>query len=180
MQRHNWKLFFHPCIVEQLKKLKAATNHASAADPVGFAANANVKLYRALIHLILEIVPLDPGLDEYRQGNTIGRDYRHWRRAKIWRRFRLFFRYDSRTRVIVYAWSMMNRPCAPPTASPIPTLYFGKCWNEGSRLMTGQPYSRQTSQIGHERRGLASHQSANICLSMSHGQVFGNADRPLP
>ena len=123
---------------------------------------------------------LDPGLDEYRQGNTMGRDYRHWRRAKIWRRFRLFFRYDSRTRVIVYAWSMMNRACAPPAASPIPTLYFGKCWNEGSRLMTGQPYSRQTSQIGHERRGLASHQSANICLSMSHGQVFGNADRPLP
>ncbi|WP_456298299.1 type II toxin-antitoxin system YhaV family toxin [Acidithiobacillus ferrivorans] len=40
----------------------------------------------------------------YRQGNTMGQDYRHWRRAKIGRRFRLFFRYDSRTQIIVYAW----------------------------------------------------------------------------
>ena len=103
MQKHHWKLFFHPCIVEQLKKLKAAADRAAATDPIGFAANANVKLFRALSHLILEIVPLDPGLDEYRQGNTMGQDYRHWRRAKIGRRFRLFFRYDSRTRVIVYA-----------------------------------------------------------------------------
>jgi len=103
MQKHNWKLFFHPCIVEQLKKLKAATDRASAADPVGFEVNTNVKRYRALIHLILEIVPLDPGLDEYRQGNTMGQDYRHWRRTKVGRRFRLFIRYDSRTRVIVVA-----------------------------------------------------------------------------
>ena len=131
MQRHNWKLFFHPCIVEQLKKLKAATNHASAADPVGFAANANVKLYRALIHLILEIVPLDPGLDEYRQGNTIGRDYRHWRRAKIWRRFRLFFRYDSRTRVIVCAWVNDGQTIRSADSKSDPYAVFRKMLERG-------------------------------------------------
>ena len=30
--------------------------------------------------------------------------FRHWRRAKIWRRFRLFFRFDSKTRIIIFAW----------------------------------------------------------------------------
>jgi len=34
----------------------------------------------------------------------MGTAYRHWRRAKIGRRFGLFFRYDSRSKVIVYAW----------------------------------------------------------------------------
>lgn len=54
--------------------------------------------------LILDVVPGDPARDEYRQGNTLGLAHRHWRRAKIGRRFRLFFRYDSKAKVIVYAW----------------------------------------------------------------------------
>ena len=53
---------------------------------------------------MLEIIPQDPSRDEYRQGNTLGPRYRHWRRARIGRRFRLFFRYDARAKVIVYAW----------------------------------------------------------------------------
>ncbi|WP_438839671.1 type II toxin-antitoxin system YhaV family toxin [Aromatoleum toluclasticum] len=49
-------------------------------------------------------VPSDPARDEFRQGNTLGPAYRHWRRAKIGRRFRVFFRYDSKTKVLVFAW----------------------------------------------------------------------------
>ena len=41
---------------------------------------------------------------DYRQGNTLGSEHRHWFRAKLFGRFRLFFRYDSRSRIIVYAW----------------------------------------------------------------------------
>jgi toxin YhaV len=33
----------------------------------------------------------------------MGPELRHWRRAKFGRRVRLFFRDDSRTKVIVYA-----------------------------------------------------------------------------
>ena len=72
--------------------------------PQGFQNNANVKLFRALSQLIMEVVPSDPSRDEFRLGNTLGPTYRHWRRAKIGRRFRLFFRYDSKARAIVYAW----------------------------------------------------------------------------
>ncbi|MDP2962350.1 MAG: type II toxin-antitoxin system YhaV family toxin [Sulfurimicrobium sp.] len=104
MQRHGWSLLFHDCLVEQLQKLKSASDRAEAADPSSFEANANVKLYRALSHLIFETVPSDPAREEYRQGNAMGAVYRHWRRAKIGRRFRLFFRYDSKAKVIVFAW----------------------------------------------------------------------------
>jgi toxin YhaV len=46
----------------------------------------------------------DPGSREYPQGETLGEVYRDWFRAKFFGRFRLFFRYHSRSRIIVYAW----------------------------------------------------------------------------
>ncbi|PUE09138.1 toxin YhaV [Limnohabitans sp. T6-5] len=104
MQSHGWNLLFHDCLIEQLKKLQAAAQRAQSQDPQGDESNANVRLFSALSRLILESVPSDPNREEYRQGNTMGADYRHWRRAKIGRRFRLFFRFDSKSRVIIFAW----------------------------------------------------------------------------
>jgi len=104
IQRNGWKLLFHECLVEQLQKLHAATERAKKQDPQGSESNANVRLFAALSKLIFETVPGDPNREEYRQGNTMGAAFRHWRRAKIGRRFRLFFRFDSKTRIIIFAW----------------------------------------------------------------------------
>ena len=104
IKRHGWTLLFHECLSEQLLRLQAAVTRAQTQDPDGFESNANVKLFNALSHLILETVPGDPNREEYRQGNTMGSAFRHWRRAKIGRRFRLFFRFDSASKIIVYAW----------------------------------------------------------------------------
>jgi len=104
MQRHGWTLLFHDGVVEQLQRLHLAAERAKRADPKGFERNANVKLFQALSHLIVEAIPSDPARDEYRLGNTMGPAYRHWRRAKIGRRFRLYFRYDSKAKIIIYAW----------------------------------------------------------------------------
>jgi toxin YhaV len=102
MLRHGWNLLFHEGLIEQLQKLQAAAQRAQAQDPQGFESNANVKLFNALAQLMLETVPSDPNRDEYRQGNTMGPAFRHWRRAKVGRRFRLFFRFDSKTRIIIF------------------------------------------------------------------------------
>lgn len=104
IQRHGWTLLFHRCLVEQIQNLEAAVTHAQAQDPEGFESNANVKLFNALSGLILEAVPSDPNREEYRQGNTLGAEFRHWRRAKIGRQFRLFFHFDSTAKIIIYAW----------------------------------------------------------------------------
>lgn len=104
MRRHGWLLLFHDCILGQLQRLQAAAARAERNDPQHFERNANVKLFRAVSQLILETVPSDPARDDYRQGNTLGSAYRHWRRAKIGRRFRLFFRYDAQAKIIVFAW----------------------------------------------------------------------------
>lgn len=104
IKRHGWTLLFHECLIEQLQKLHAAAERTKMQDPQNAESNANVKLFNALSQLILETVPSDPNREEYRQGNTMGPAFRHWRRAKIGRRFRMFFRFDSKTRIIIYAW----------------------------------------------------------------------------
>ena len=104
IQRHGWTLLFHACVSEQLQKLHAAAERAKQQDAQDFASNANVRLFNALSRLILEAVPSDPNREEYRQGNTMGPAFRHWRRAKIGRRFRLFFRFDSKSKIIIFAW----------------------------------------------------------------------------
>ena len=109
MQRHGWTLLFHDCLIDQLRKLHNAVQRVQRRDPAGSASNANVKLFYALSRLMLEVIPQDPSRDEYRQGTTLGPRHRHWRRARIGRRFRLFFRYDARAKVIVYAW--VNDQC---------------------------------------------------------------------
>ena len=104
IQRHGWSLLFHECLSEQLQRQHAAAERAQQQDPQGFESNANVRLLAALSKLIFDAVPSDPGREEYRQGNTMGAAFRHWRRAKVGRRFRLFFRYDTKTRIIIFAW----------------------------------------------------------------------------
>ena len=132
MQRHGWTLLFHEGVIAQLRKLQTAAARAEQSDPRGFDGNANVKLFRALSQLILEVVPSDPARDEFRQGNTLGTDYRHWRRAKIGRRFRLFFRYDSKAKVIVYAWVNDEQTLRSEGSRSDPYAVFQKMLDRGN------------------------------------------------
>ena len=132
MQRHGWTLLFHACVIEQLRKQGAAAERAERSDPQGFENNANVKLFRALGQLIMEVVPSEPSREEFRQGNTMGPSYRHWRRAKIGRRFRLFFRYDSKARAIVYAWVNDEETLRSAGSKSDPYAVFEKMLGRGN------------------------------------------------
>ena len=132
MQRHGWTLLFHACVIEQLQKLHAAVSRAQESDPERFESNANVKLFRALSQLMLDVVPGDPARDEYRQGNTLGEAHRHWRRVKIGRRFRLFFRYDSKAKVIVYAWVNDEQTLRSSGSKSDPYAVFEKMLGRGN------------------------------------------------
>jgi len=91
IQRHGWNLLFHECLSEQLQKLHAADRRARQQDPQGFESNVNVQLFAALSKMIFDVVPSNPNRQAYRQSSTMGAAFRHWRRAKVGRRFRLFF-----------------------------------------------------------------------------------------
>lgn len=100
-----WTILAHPLLLDQLERLTAAVEKARQADPTCYGATPNAKLLAVLRRLIFETIPADPTRSEYRQGDTLGREHKHWFRAKFGNgRFRLFFRYDSRSRLIIYAW----------------------------------------------------------------------------
>ena len=105
LEQHGWYLHAHPLFLDQLERLLAAVERARRADPQGWQSKADTRLLVALRGLVLNRIPRDPLAPEFRQGNTLGKGHRHWFRAKFGgNRFRLFFRADSRARVIVYAW----------------------------------------------------------------------------
>jgi toxin YhaV len=49
-------------------------------------------------------ITADPGNPKFRQGDTLGSNRKHWYRAKFFQQYRLFYRFDSRAKVIVFAW----------------------------------------------------------------------------
>ena len=103
--RHGWRLLGHPLFLDQFGRLRAAVERARRADPQGWRGKADAKLLAMIRALVLDRIPRNPLEPEFRQGNTLGPAHRHWFRAKFGgARFRLFFRADSRARVIVLAW----------------------------------------------------------------------------
>ena len=102
--RNGWTLLFHDCLVNQLSKLDSAAQRAKQKNPKNYQENANVRLLSALSKRILETVPDDPTREQYRLGTTMGSSYTHWKRIKIGQRFRLFFRFDSASKIILYVW----------------------------------------------------------------------------
>ena len=127
-----WTLLFHPAIAGQLTTLAAASQRARKADPKNFQSNANVKVLSAITKLMLDVIPSDPSRVEYRQGSTLGKDYRHWFRTKFFRRFRLFFRYDSQSRIIVYAWVNDEQTLRQSGSKRDPYEVFGRMLASGN------------------------------------------------
>jgi toxin YhaV len=92
-----WRLFIHPLLDEQLDAL-------------------NVKIYRAFMksgvtsktarvnNLMQSEIPQNPNNPVYRLGSTLGEAEKVWFRAKMFGQYRLFFRFDSAAKVIVYVW----------------------------------------------------------------------------
>lgn len=101
---------------------------ARTNDPKSYRSNANVRLLSATAKLVLSTIPRDPGLTNYRIGNTMGAAYRHWFRAKFGQRFRLFFRYggfqgqcsiEAIPHIVEQplgeSWGFASRPASRPT-----------------------------------------------------------------
>jgi len=101
---NGWRLFVYPLFQSQLEKLADRVQKLASQDPRGYESHPAAKLLATINHYIREAIPRDPNSPEYRQGNTLGKDNRHWFRAKFHGRYRLFYRFSSREKVIIYAW----------------------------------------------------------------------------
>jgi toxin YhaV len=104
MEANGWRLFQYPLFERQLKQLTEAVEELSIAQPHSYKEHPKTKLLATIHRLILESIPRNPSAPEFRQGGGLGPDNRHWFRAKFHQRYRLFFRFSSKDKVIVYVW----------------------------------------------------------------------------
>jgi len=96
--KNGWTLYAHPLILDQIDRLKAKARRE--AEPQGDAT----KVLAWVAEAIFDTIPQDPTREMYRQGHTLGKDYTHWFRDHYAGRFRLFFRYSSAAKTIIFAW----------------------------------------------------------------------------
>lgn len=105
VQVHGWALFAHPCFLDQLENLLSAVEDEAAKHPDRYRESANYKVLNAIGQLAFDLIPQDPTRREYRHGGALKGARRHWFRAKFGGgRFRLFFRFRTDVRVIVFGW----------------------------------------------------------------------------
>jgi toxin YhaV len=133
LKRNEWSLCAHPLFLDQLEQLVASVERAMKSDPTGWPSKADAKTLAAIYTLVFDRIPHDPLGPEFRQGNTLGTEHRHWFRAKFGGgRFRLFFRADSTAKVIVYAWVNDRDTLRKAGASSDPYAVFAKMLGSGN------------------------------------------------
>ncbi len=101
---NDWVLFAHPLFLAEVEALAQQVERLKHKDPIGYTKKNVTKRLAAITKLAFEVIPQDPARAEYRQGNTLGGEHKHWFRAKFFQQYRLFFRYHAPSKVIVYGW----------------------------------------------------------------------------
>ena len=104
MEVNGWQLFVDPLIEDQLQTLINRVESLRSTEPETYLEHPSTKLLATIHRYMAEIIPRDPNSPEFRQGNTLGADNRHWFRAKFHARYRLFFRFSTKHKMIVYVW----------------------------------------------------------------------------
>ena len=90
MERNGWSLFQHPLFKETFETLTREVERLQASDPKGYQAHPKTKLLHTITKHILEVIPGNPNAPEFRQGNTLGKENRHWFPASFQRHRRKF------------------------------------------------------------------------------------------
>ena len=101
---NGWTIFAHPLFLDELDTLTETVEKLRRKDAINYVKKNASKRLAAIVKLAFDIIPRDPTLPQYRQGITLGAEYKHWFRAKFFQQYRLFFRFDSASKIIVFAW----------------------------------------------------------------------------
>lgn len=105
MKINGWRIGFHAQILLKLEKLIEAVEEERRRHPGRVPQSQPARILASLRQLIFVDIPADPTRSIYRQGDTLGRDRKHWFRAKFGNgRYRLFFRYRASDKVLLFAW----------------------------------------------------------------------------
>lgn len=102
---NGWRIGFHAQLLLQLEKLIAAVEEERRRHPGRPARGQPAQILASLRQLMLVDVPADPARETYRHGGSLRGGRKHWFRAKFGNgRYRLFFRFRSSERILLFAW----------------------------------------------------------------------------
>ena len=101
---NGWTVIAHEEFLAGLERLIAEATEVRARHPRDYLSRNAFKRLAAVVRLYSVVIPSDPSSDVFRQAHTLGPAYTHWRRAKFFQQYRLFFRYHSASKVIVLGW----------------------------------------------------------------------------
>ncbi|ASP23743.1 toxin YhaV (plasmid) [Antarctobacter heliothermus] len=101
---NGWTLLQDPAFAEGYEDLVAIVEGLREKHPETYRKKAPTKILAAIEKLTKEVIPTDPTSPVFDLGNTIGPEHRVWKRAKFLQQFRLFFRYDTKSKIIIYGW----------------------------------------------------------------------------
>jgi toxin YhaV len=101
---NGWNIFAHPLFLHQFEELVTQVEHLHDKYPKDYKKKNATKRLAAIAKLAFDIIPQHPTRSDYRQGTTLGDDYKHWFRAKFFQQYRLFFRYHQESKIILIAW----------------------------------------------------------------------------
>jgi toxin YhaV len=132
MESNGWKLYGHTLFVDQLNKLQGEVSELQCIDPTSYESHPKAKFLATINRLIRETIPGDPTAPEFRQGNTLGKTNKHWFRAKFHGRYRLFFRFSSQHRIIVYTWLNDEKTLRKAGAKTDPYIIFQSMLKSGN------------------------------------------------
>ncbi len=99
-----WTIFAHPLFIDELDKLITQLSNNKLKDQNTYKTKNSYKILAAIYKLAFDVIPTDPAHKDYRQAETLGQEHKHWFRAKFFQQYRLFFRFESTAKIIVYAW----------------------------------------------------------------------------
>lgn len=125
--RNGWRLYLYPAFQATYDGLVATVERLAATDPTGYTSYPKTKLLTRITQIILDEIPADPGHKDYRQGKALGEQHKNWFRAKFFQnRFRLFYRFDSTAKIIIYCWVNDENTLRKAGAKTDPYAVFAK------------------------------------------------------
>lgn len=106
MKINGWEIHHYILFDKILHKLKQEVIEIKNKSHDEFIKHPKSKLLAKVIKSIYETVPTDPEHRNFRLGLTLGPNFTAWRRVKysLPDRYRLFFRFSSTDKTIIYVW----------------------------------------------------------------------------
>lgn len=103
---NGWKILFFQLFHEIYTELISEVQNLREKNPTGYKNHPKTKLLASIQKAITKDVPNDPMHSKFLLGKALSGKYKEWRRIKsgLPPRYRLFFRFFSGTRNIIFVW----------------------------------------------------------------------------